>query len=74
MGNGSKAQMKRDRNAKKGPGEAKSQLKANEAAKNVQCTVCKQTFLSTASVKSLAEHSENRHSKKVEECFPGKSA
>lgn len=43
---GAKAQQKRERNqAKQGAG-AKSQIKVNEAAKNIICTVCKQTFVS----------------------------
>lgn len=42
------AQQKRERNAKAGgPKEAKSQLKSNEAAKNVVCQTCRQTFLLT---------------------------
>ncbi|KAL7752244.1 hypothetical protein RI367_002289 [Sorochytrium milnesiophthora] len=70
QGNGQKAQMKREKAAKKGGGEAKSQLKVNEAAKSIQCTVCKQTFLGTASQAMLAQHAENKHSKPFTECFP----
>ncbi|RUP46087.1 hypothetical protein BC936DRAFT_147372 [Jimgerdemannia flammicorona] len=70
MGNGQKAQMRRDRAAKdkKGP---TSQKKANEAAKSIICNVCRQTFLCTTREKALLEHSENKHSKTVQECFPG---
>lgn len=41
------AQQKRERNAKGTGKEAKSQLKSNEAAKNIVCQVCRQTFLMT---------------------------
>ena len=44
---GAKAASKRDRkDDDKKP--AKSQLKVNEAAKDIQCQVCKQPFLKTA--------------------------
>eukprot|EP01110_Echinostelium_bisporum_P010413 TRINITY_DN3792_c0_g1_i1.p2 TRINITY_DN3792_c0_g1~~TRINITY_DN3792_c0_g1_i1.p2 ORF type:complete len:56 (-),score=20.01 TRINITY_DN3792_c0_g1_i1:129-296(-) len=45
-GNGAKAAQKRERNLKRDAGAtaAKSQLKTNEAAKSVQCKVCKQAF------------------------------
>ncbi|GAB0141786.1 hypothetical protein EsHS_00002365 [Epichloe bromicola] len=46
MGNGAKAQQKRERNAKDGK-VAKSQLKVNQQAMNIQCQICKATFLST---------------------------
>ncbi|CAO3698782.1 unnamed protein product [Rhizopus microsporus] len=48
MGNGAKAQMKRERNAKQNQKkEGASQLKANAAAKNIICKTCFQTFLCT---------------------------
>ena len=55
MGNGARyvvrdltsAQQKRERNAKGTGKEAKSQLKANEAAKNIVCQICRQSFLMT---------------------------
>ncbi|KAG2189190.1 hypothetical protein INT44_004332, partial [Umbelopsis vinacea] len=78
MGNGQKAQMKRDRNAKDAKKGPTSQLKAvsvhriNNAAKSVICQVCKQTFLCTIRAKALTEHADNKHSKTLEECFPGK--
>ncbi|CAG8600960.1 5023_t:CDS:2, partial [Funneliformis caledonium] len=53
---GQKAQHKRERaknDAKKG---ATSQLKANEAAKNIVCQVCRNTFLCTVRKKALDEH------------------
>ncbi|KAJ2629882.1 hypothetical protein GGF44_004181 [Coemansia sp. RSA 1694] len=62
MGNGNKAQMKRERNAKAGT-EAKSQLKINVASKTIQCKVCFQTFM-------LTLHADNKHSKTLLECFP----
>lgn len=43
---GAKAQQKRERNAAKAGATAKSQLKVNEAAKNIICQTCRQTFVS----------------------------
>ncbi|KAI8575451.1 hypothetical protein K450DRAFT_261800 [Umbelopsis ramanniana AG] len=71
MGNGQKAQMKRDRNAKDAKKGPTSQLKANNAAKSVICQTCKQTFLCTIRAKALTEHADNKHSKTLEDCFPG---
>ncbi|EJT73245.1 hypothetical protein GGTG_10092 [Gaeumannomyces tritici R3-111a-1] len=70
MGNGNRAQQKRDRNAKDQKGVQKSQLKVNEQAKNIQCEVCKATFLTTTREPQLLLHSDNKHSKTVAECFP----
>ncbi|KAI9354511.1 At2g23090 like protein [Zopfochytrium polystomum] len=70
MGNGQKAQMRRDRQDK-GANQAKSQLKANEAAKSIQCSICRQTFLSTVREKALNDHIESKHAGKViKDCFP----
>ncbi|CZT25818.1 uncharacterized protein RCC_11487 [Ramularia collo-cygni] len=69
MGNGAKAQQKRERAAdktKKGP---TSQLKSNAAAKSVKCKVCFQDFQSTVNRTALDQHAESRHSKKYEDCF-----
>lgn len=44
---GAKAASKRDRKDDKGPKAANSQLKKNEQAKDIQCQVCKSTFLKT---------------------------
>ncbi|ORY05765.1 DUF1909-domain-containing protein [Basidiobolus meristosporus CBS 931.73] len=79
MGNGQKAQQKRERNAKMAKANTNtSQLKANAAAKSIICQTCRQTFLCTVREKaftfsflSLAEHAENKHSKTTAECFPG---
>ncbi|KAG0240335.1 hypothetical protein BGW41_007048 [Actinomortierella wolfii] len=71
MGNGQKAQMRRERNAKDAGGAAKSQLKANEAAKNIICVICRQTFLCTIRAKNLEEHASNKHGKGLQDCFPG---
>ncbi|KAH9921962.1 At2g23090 like protein [Epithele typhae] len=70
MGNGAKAAQKRERNAAKAGGTAKSQTKANEAAKNIICTVCRQTFLLTTRAPALEEHASNKHSKSMADCFP----
>ncbi|KAL7008606.1 hypothetical protein EMMF5_001868 [Cystobasidiomycetes sp. EMM_F5] len=69
MGNGAKAQQKRERNDGKGKAEAKSQLKTNEAAMNKQCTICKQSFFATTNKKGMDEHASNKHSKTGKECF-----
>ncbi|CAH7688097.1 At2g23090 like protein [Phakopsora pachyrhizi] len=69
-GNGAKAAQKRERNAKASGAVAKSQLKVNEAAMNIQCKVCFQTFLQTSREPALKEHAENKHSKTIAICFP----
>nr|GAT47882.1 predicted protein [Mycena chlorophos] len=71
MGNGAKAAQKRERNADKGPKGAKSQAKVNEAAKNIVCNVCKQSFLTTTRAPALEQHAADRHSKTMADCFPG---
>ncbi|KAF8203278.1 At2g23090 like protein [Pholiota molesta] len=83
MGNGAKAQQKRERNADKNPAAgSKSQARINEAAKSIVCATCKQPFLVTTrapatayriilvDLYSLEEHSKNKHSKTMAECFP----
>ncbi|CAJ0836469.1 15303_t:CDS:2 [Entrophospora sp. SA101] len=53
MGNGQKAQHKRERNQKaNGAKNASSQLKVNEAARTVICQVCRNTFLCTIRAKA----------------------
>ncbi|KAF8226072.1 DUF1909-domain-containing protein [Tricholoma matsutake] len=72
MGNGAKAAQKRERNADKGALKgSKSQAKVNEAAKSIICNVCKKPFLITTRSPALIEHAETRHSKTMEDCFPG---
>jgi hypothetical protein len=44
---GAKAASKRARKDKDDKGVAKSQLKVNEQAKDIQCDICKSTFLKT---------------------------
>ncbi|KZV77617.1 DUF1909-domain-containing protein [Peniophora sp. CONT] len=71
MGNGAKAQQKRERNADKNAAKgASSQKKVNEAAKNIICTVCRQPFLVTTRAPALEQHASDRHSKTMAECFP----
>ncbi|KAI8628909.1 DUF1909-domain-containing protein [Xylariaceae sp. FL1651] len=70
MGNGAKAQQKRERNAKDNK-VAKSQLKSNVKAMDIQCAVCKSTFLKTTRAPQLTEHAANKHSKTLADCFPG---
>ncbi|KAF2019778.1 DUF1909-domain-containing protein [Aaosphaeria arxii CBS 175.79] len=69
MGNGAKAQQKRDRAKEKGPKEAKSQLKSNAAAMSIKCKICFQSFQSTISRKMLSDHASNKHTKNFEDCF-----
>ncbi|GFF64737.1 hypothetical protein CNMCM8694_004005 [Aspergillus lentulus] len=72
MGNGAKAASKRDRNAKDAKVTAKkSQLRSNEAAKDIICITCRQTFLKTTRAPALTEHASNKHNKTLQECFPG---
>ncbi|KIK71280.1 hypothetical protein GYMLUDRAFT_33423 [Collybiopsis luxurians FD-317 M1] len=71
MGNGAKAQQKRERNAEKGAGKgAKSQTKTNEAAKSIICQTCRQAFFITTRAPELEQHAQNKHSKTMAECFP----
>lgn len=74
MGNGAKAQQKRERNAKDAKGAAKSQLKINVKAMDIQCQICKSTFLKTTRAPQLTEHAVNKHSKTLPDCFPGYEA
>ncbi|KAH6569666.1 hypothetical protein BASA50_002137 [Batrachochytrium salamandrivorans] len=70
MGNGAKAAMRRDRSEKDAKG-GKSQLKTNQAAMTVICSICRQTFLQTIKRKALEEHLEGKHSgKEFKACFP----
>ncbi|PCH33431.1 DUF1909-domain-containing protein [Wolfiporia cocos MD-104 SS10] len=71
MGNGAKAQQKRERNAAKAGGTAKSQTKTNQAALNITCQTCRQSFLLTTRAPALEEHARNKHNKTMAECFPG---
>lgn len=49
----------------------RSQLASNAKAMNIQCKVCMQTFLSTATELKLKEHSDNKHPKNdFYACFP----
>ncbi|KAJ2881241.1 hypothetical protein H4R27_004221 [Coemansia aciculifera] len=57
MGNGNKAQMKRERNAKAGT-EAKSQLKINVASKTIQCKFQNNKHSKTL-LECFPEHKEN---------------
>ncbi|KAM0091300.1 hypothetical protein ACP6JD_005283 [Aspergillus fumigatus] len=82
MGNGAKAASKRERKAKDTKSTATSQLKApvdileadkkqNEAAKDIICLTCRQTFLKTTRAPALTEHASNKHNKTLQDCFPG---
>jgi len=69
-GNGAKAASRRARLEKDAKGTAKSQLKVNEQAKDIQCDICKSTFLKTTRAPALQEHATNKHSKDIKDCFP----
>ncbi|KAE9964175.1 hypothetical protein BLS_008577 [Venturia inaequalis] len=69
MGNGAKAQQKRERNAKDAKGGASSQLKTNAAAKNIICKVCRQDFQCTVKRPQLEVHATDKHDKTYEDCF-----
>ncbi|EGP87998.1 DUF1909-domain-containing protein [Zymoseptoria brevis] len=69
MGNGAKAQQKRERAGEKGKKEPSSQLKSNAAAKTVKCKICFQDFQSTVNRTALEQHADSRHTKKYEDCF-----
>ncbi|KAJ2771470.1 hypothetical protein IWQ56_001767, partial [Coemansia nantahalensis] len=69
MGNGAKAQTKRERAQAKGKVVAKSQLKVNDAAKNISCQRCRQTFLCTSRRNELQLHAD-KCKRTFEECFP----
>ncbi|KAH8761183.1 At2g23090 like protein [Diaporthe sp. PMI_573] len=73
-GNGAKSAQKRERALKNAGKEAKSQLKVNETAKDIQCKVCFSTFLKTSRAPALTEHAANKHSKSLTECFPNFTA
>ncbi|GKZ30141.1 hypothetical protein AbraIFM66950_008000 [Aspergillus brasiliensis] len=70
MGNGAKAASKRERNAKDTKAGGKSQLKSNEAAKDIICQTCRTTFLKTTRAPALTEHAANKHNKTLQDCFP----
>ncbi|KAJ3072705.1 hypothetical protein HDU98_003077 [Podochytrium sp. JEL0797] len=70
-GNAQKSAMARLKKQQNAGGEAKSQLKVNENAKNVQCNICRQTFLLTIREKAMNEHIEAKHAgKTIKDCFP----
>jgi len=69
MGNGAKAQTKRERNAKDAAKGPTSQLKANAAAKTIICKTCRQDFQKTTNRAALEQHATDRHGKKYEDCF-----
>jgi hypothetical protein len=69
MGNGAKAQTKRERNAKDNSKAPSSQLKSNAAAKTIICKTCRQDFQKTTNRTALEEHASNKHKKTYEDCF-----
>ncbi|BGO91989.1 hypothetical protein NBRC10512_001058 [Rhodotorula toruloides] len=70
MGNGAKAQQKRERNAKDAKKGPTSQLANNKAAMNLKCKICMQLFMNTSRAPQLQEHATNKHSKDIKDCFP----
>ncbi|KAK9832924.1 hypothetical protein WJX74_001848 [Apatococcus lobatus] len=70
-GNAQKSATARARNEKLAKKAPNSQLKQNEAARSIQCQICRQTFLCTATLQKLKEHHESKHSKvALTACFP----
>ncbi|KIY69641.1 DUF1909-domain-containing protein [Cylindrobasidium torrendii FP15055 ss-10] len=70
MGNGAKAQQKRERNAKEANKGGQSQKKSNEAATNIICQTCRQAFFVTTRQPALEQHATEKHSKTMADCFP----
>eukprot|EP00192_Tetraselmis_astigmatica_P016224 CAMPEP_0117656934 /NCGR_PEP_ID=MMETSP0804-20121206/5064_1 /TAXON_ID=1074897 /ORGANISM="Tetraselmis astigmatica, Strain CCMP880" /LENGTH=78 /DNA_ID=CAMNT_0005463359 /DNA_START=382 /DNA_END=618 /DNA_ORIENTATION=- len=71
-GNAQKSATARARNLEKAAKAKKgSQLATNEKAMNIQCKVCLQTFMGTATEDKLKEHWDSKH-KKLDfyQCFP----
>lgn len=46
----------------------------NVKAMDIQCQICKSTFLKTTRAPQLTEHAVNKHSKTLPDCFPGYEA
>ncbi|KAI5917854.1 At2g23090 like protein [Camillea tinctor] len=69
-GNGCKSSKKRERNQKEAAKAPKSQLKSNVKAMDIQCQVCKATFLKTTRAPELTTHALNKHSRDLAACFP----
>lgn len=58
--------LEKEKKANKG-----SQLATNQKAMNIQCKVCLQPFMGTATEDKLKEHWESKHSKQdFYLCFP----
>ncbi|GAA5854396.1 hypothetical protein JCM3775_000798 [Rhodotorula graminis] len=70
MGNGAKAQQKRERNAKEAKKGPTSQKAANAAQMNIICTICRQSFFVTTKAPDLQQHADSKHSKQLKDCFP----
>jgi hypothetical protein len=68
MGNGAKAQSKRER-TKDHSKAPSSQLKSNAAAKTIICKTCRQDFQKTTNRTALEEHASNKHKKTYDDCF-----
>ncbi|MCJ1448210.1 MAG: hypothetical protein MMC23_008724 [Stictis urceolatum] len=69
MGNGARAQQKRERNAKDTKKGDTSQLKSNAAAKTIICKICRQDFQVTVKRPQLEAHADTKHSKGYDDCF-----
>ncbi|CAM9339856.1 unnamed protein product [Ascophyllum nodosum] len=74
-GNAQKSATARARNeAKKAKAGKGSQLAVNQAACNVICQVCRQSFMKVSNDSMLMTHVTNKHGgkKTPAECFPGR--
>lgn len=45
-------------------------VRQNVQAMDIQCNICKSTFLKTTRAPELTQHAVNKHSKTLPECFP----
>ncbi|WVO14050.1 hypothetical protein L204_101675 [Cryptococcus depauperatus] len=72
MGNGAKAQQRKERGAKEaGKKGDPSQLKTNAASLSIQCDICKAVFQGTSTIVVLQQHVDSKHPKsEVKKCFP----
>ena len=74
-GNGNKAHLKRERNAKKAAqakkGSGPNQKEAAQKAMTIICMTCRTQFMSTSNEATLRQHQEAKHAKlSFEQCFP----
>lgn len=72
-GNGNKAMLQRERNAKKTQkkGSGVNQKEAAAKAMTIICQICRTGFMGTSNEATLRSHSDAKHPKEsFERCFP----